>query len=61
MISEYISGEFSRDLARRLFRDTHNGRTLSKMTADNLGTDTKTVHFWGAVIIIGTIFFLRKK
>ena len=44
MVNEDIITQISRNLVSELFPDTYRGRTLSRMTADALGTDTRNVH-----------------
>ena len=59
MKTENIFDKVSRSLAGKLYPSTSRGRTLSKMTADRLGTNTTTVHLVGAIAIVAIWISLK--
>ena len=54
-----IGTELSRNLAKALFPNKSNRRTLSQMTADFLGTDVPTAHVVMGAVLLGALS-LRK-
>lgn len=59
MKNEDVFTNISRNLAKEMFPNTSNGRTLSRMMADNLNTNTQTIH--GLMILGGLIWISSRK
>ncbi|KHO55098.1 MAG: hypothetical protein QT10_C0007G0084 [archaeon GW2011_AR19] len=59
MENEEVFINISRNLAREMFPNTSKGRTLSRMMADTLNTNTQTIH--GLMILGGLILISSRK
>ena len=59
MENEEVFINISRNLAREMFPNTSNGRTLSRMMADTLNTNIQTIH--GLMILGGLIWISSRK
>ncbi len=53
-----LSGDASRRLARAVFNETQ-GRSVSRIIADNNNTDVGTVHKWMTVLTV--LFLLARR